>query len=163
MKNTRLLGFILAITVSIDQGFKLIAINFLQNKQSTSYMYDIFRLQYSDNSGAFLGIGNNLPEKVRFFIFTIAVLVMLIGLLIYVMKNPKISLIAISIIVGGEVSNVIDRIYNNGAVIDFMNMGIGSLRTGIFNFADIFIMIGVGIFILFSSKFGQKITKAKLS
>jgi len=166
MKNTNLLGYILAITIFIDQGFKFLAIKFLQNTESTSYLYDIFRLQFSENSGAFLGLGNRLSEDMRFFLFVIAILVMLIGLLIYVIKNPnlpKISLIAISIILGGGISNVIDRIYNNSAVVDFMNMGIGNFRTGIFNFADIFIMIGVGIFILLSTKFGQKITTKKLT
>ena len=35
-----------------------------------------------------------------------------------------------------------------GRVIDFMNMGIGSLRTGIFNYADVIIMVGMGIYLL---------------
>jgi len=38
---------------------------------------------------------------------------------------------------------LIDRILNEGRVVDFMNMGIGSLRTGIFNIADIAITFGV--------------------
>jgi len=45
---------------------------------------------------------------------------------------------------------LIDRIFNEGRVIDFMNIGIGSLRTGIFNVADIAITLGV-MWIILSS------------
>ena len=45
---------------------------------------------------------------------------------------------------------MIDRIVNDGKVIDFMNMGIGSLRTGIFNMADVLIMVGIAFILLFN-------------
>lgn len=44
---------------------------------------------------------------------------------------------------GGGVGNLIDRIFNEGRVIDFMNIGVGSLCTGVFNVADIAISFGV--------------------
>ena len=47
----------------------------------------------------------------------------------------------------GGASNLVDRIAY-GSVIDFMNLGIGSLRTGIFNVADMAIMLGAGILAL---------------
>ncbi|MCP4150905.1 MAG: hypothetical protein GY757_24375, partial [bacterium] len=34
---------------------------------------------------------------------------------------------------------------NNGFVVDFINLGIGNIRTGIFNIADVFLMIGAGV------------------
>ena len=59
--------------------------------------------------------------------------------------------IALALIAGGGVSNFIDRVLNNGCVVDFMHMdtGYGWLKTGIFNFADVAIMIGLGIMIVF--------------
>jgi signal peptidase II len=53
-----------------------------------------------------------------------------------------ITTIALVFILAGGTGNLIDRIFNEGRVIDFMNMGIGSIRTGIFNMADIAIAIG---------------------
>ena len=53
-------------------------------------------------------------------------------------------------ILGGGISNEYDRIFNNRAVVDFMNMGIGQLRTGLFNVADVLIMIGVFILVFHS-------------
>jgi signal peptidase II len=49
--------------------------------------------------------------------------------------------------VAGGISNWIDRVVN-GSVVDFMNVGVGWLRTGIFNFADVAIMLGITLFVL---------------
>ena len=70
---------------------------------------------------------------------------MLAALLAYLFiskpQNPIVS-VAIALIVGGGVSNLIDRLRYGGYVVDFLNVGIGSLRTGIFNVADMAIMVG---------------------
>lgn len=50
------------------------------------------------------------------------------------------------------ISNFHDRVFNHGAVIDFLNIGVGSLRTGVFNVADIAIMIGVFMIIIVQGK-----------
>ena len=47
-----------------------------------------------------------------------------------------------SLVLAGGASNWIDRLVR-GSVIDFMNVGIGRLRTGVFNVADVAIMAGV--------------------
>ena len=49
-----------------------------------------------------------------------------------------------------------DRIVNNGAVVDYLNVGIGQLRTGIFNVADVFIMVGVVMLLIHAQIFKQK-------
>lgn len=46
---------------------------------------------------------------------------------------------------GGGISNLTDRIFNDGRVIDFLNAGLGGLRIGIFNVADMCIMTGTGL------------------
>jgi signal peptidase II len=60
------------------------------------------------------------------------------------------------LIVGGGVSNLIDRLRYGGYVVDFLNVGIGSLRTGIFNVADMAIMAGVIIWAFSDRLWGQK-------
>ena len=50
---------------------------------------------------------------------------------------------ALVLVISGGFSNLLSRILNDGHVIDFMNVGIGWLRTGTFNFADMAIMTGV--------------------
>lgn len=47
----------------------------------------------------------------------------------------RIKTIALSLVIGGGIGNLIDRIFNEGRVIDFMNIGIGPVRTRVFNIA----------------------------
>lgn len=57
------------------------------------------------------------------------------------------TVVARSLVLSGGLGNLVDRIINDGRVIDFMNIGIGSLRTGIFNVADVCITVGVVVLI----------------
>jgi signal peptidase II len=143
--------FIVTIScVGCDQSTKILASEYLPKGQMSSYLNDIIRIGYTENIGAFLGLGSNLSEGLRFGFFVVLVGSFLFGLLAYLIFNSKqnlSSLIAFSLVFSGGLSNFYDRASNNGAVIDFLNIGVGSLRTGIFNVADIAIMLGV--FMLF--------------
>ncbi len=141
----------LVITIGIDQWTKALAVDHLKNKLGDSYLDGFFRFIYAENTGAFLGQGDQLSETASFWILKILPMMVLLGLLAYLFFSKeldRISIFAFALIVGGGLSNVADRFLNNGAVVDFMNMGIGDLRTGIFNFADVFIMIGVGLMLV---------------
>jgi signal peptidase II len=43
---------------------------------------------------------------------------------------------------GGGLGNLIDRMMNDGRVVDFVSLGVGSLRTGIMNVADVAVFAG---------------------
>jgi signal peptidase II len=69
----------------------------------------------------------------------------LLGLLFYTLFNGALATnhaLFLSLVCAGGISNVIDRIAYDGSVVDFLNMGIGPLRTGIFNVADMAITTG---------------------
>ncbi|RMH85653.1 MAG: signal peptidase II [Calditrichaeota bacterium] len=145
------MAVIIGVSVVVDQITKLIAVMTLKHTPPRSYLGDFFRLQYAENTGAMLGFGSDLPEAVRFWVLTVMVGILLLGLLVYLLFNPHLrtsQVIAFSLISGGGISNFIDRLLNDGRVVDFMNMGIGWLRTGIFNVADVLIMIGLGMVLL---------------
>lgn len=57
------------------------------------------------------------------------------------------TVVAWSLVLSGGLGNLVDLIINDGRVIDFMNIGIGSLRTGIFNVADVCITVGVVVLV----------------
>ena len=61
------------------------------------------------------------------------------------------ALAMLPVLAAGGIGNIIDRILN-GFVVDFMHMDFGIFQTGVFNVADIYIMVGVGIFILIMIK-----------
>ena len=62
---------------------------------------------------------------------------------------PTLALFVVAFFVAGGSANLVDRM-TRGSVIDFMNVGLGPLRTGIFNVADMAIMLGAGLVILAS-------------
>jgi signal peptidase II len=118
-------------------------------------MGDIFRLTYIENSGAFLGLGAGLPENIRQTIFVVLTSIFLVGFLLFVIRSKKLNSLGVSagiLIISGGLGNLIDRLINDGAVIDFMNIGIGPIRTGIFNVADLAIMAGALTFAAFYGK-----------
>ncbi|HVO95813.1 MAG TPA: signal peptidase II, partial [Terriglobales bacterium] len=121
------------------------AVRYLRPSALMSFAADTFRLQYAENSGAFLSLGSSLPESLRHLIFTILVGIFLSGLLSYVLLSRGLAIrhvIYLSLVCGGGLSNLIDRIAYDGHVVDFLNIGVGPLRTGIFNVADMAITAG---------------------
>jgi signal peptidase II len=154
MKKLKTLLLVLAACVGFDQITKYTARYYLEGRGVYSYIGDTFRLVYSENTGAFLGLGSSLPENVRTFMFSGLVAIFLLAFLVYIIRSSSVSktdVIASGLIIGGGFSNLVDRLVNNGAVMDFMNLGIGSLRTGIFNVADMAIMLGA-LLLLFHKK-----------
>ncbi len=137
---------VLAVTIGCDQITKLDARRYLPGAGVRSIIGSYLVLVYTENSGAFLSLGARWPVAVRqalFIFISLAVLAVLIGL---VLRSPQMRLstiIALALVAGGGVSNVIDRILRGGRVVDFLNVGIGSVRTGIFNLADVAILAGV--------------------
>ena len=136
-------------TIGCDQVTKHVATNQLMSSPPHSFMRDTFRLVYSENSGGFLSLGSDLPPVARTAIFTVATGVILSLCVYIVFRRPEVGLspTGLALVVGGGLSNLADRI-GDGAVVDFMNIGVGSLRTGIFNFADVAITLGVGVLLI---------------
>lgn len=156
MKSRWLVSSVLLLSsLGCDQISKRAAEQWLSGQPAQSYMGDVFRLVYAENSGAFLGLGASWPELMRFIVFTLlssTIVVFALGWL--VMRSwredpPKWSgLLGGALLLSGGLGNLIDRIAREGAVIDFMNLGIGPLRTGIFNVADVQILVGLGLLLL---------------
>lgn len=152
LKRLALVAAILFSCVGCDQGTKVLAENHLAGLGTLSFFGDTVRLHYSENPGALLSLGSRLPEAVRFWIFIVFVAVVLAVMLLFVIRDEGLTsgqVVALSLILGGGISNLIDRIFNDGAVIDFLNIGLADIRTGIFNVADVAIMGGVALFMLY--------------
>jgi signal peptidase II len=155
-KSKRLVITLLIIAASIvlDQATKRIAMDSLRYRPPLSFLANMFRLEYSENPGAFLSLGSSLPDGVRFWLLNVGVAIALLSLFIYVVFYSSAGIkqsIGMILLVSGGLSNLLDRMFRtSGRVVDFMNMGIGDLRTGIFNVADMLIMLGVGLVVLWN-------------
>ena len=151
IKRAILVSLLLCSCIACDQATKGIARDYLAAAPAVSNLGDLFRLQYAENQGAFLGWGSRLTANVRTGVLIVLVGTMLTGMLVFTLTQRRLPLersIALALIVGGGLSNLLDRLLHQGAVIDFMNIGLGNLRTGIFNVADVVILIGVGLLCL---------------
>lgn len=141
----------LSCCVGCDQVSKSAARAMLHSGVTESLFADSLRLQLMENPGSFLSLGASLPQQLRFTLFIAAVAVLVIGLVCGALFARRLStarFVALALVAGGGISNLIDRLLNDGRVTDFLNVGIGSLRTGIFNPADMAILAGALLLIL---------------
>ena len=144
-----LLLILVVSTIGCDRVTKHLATTKLAGASPRSYFADTLRLEYSENSGAFLNLGADLPKWVRTTIFTLGVgltltLLALAGLRLH---WAGLRLVGAALIWAGGTSNLIDRAAR-GIVIDFINVGVSSLRTGIFNVADLAIVLGFALVLI---------------
>ena len=141
--------------VGCDQATKGVARAHLGLGEVHSFFHDTVRLIYVENAGAFLSFGEALPEQIRSTLFIVGVGMISMGALLAALIARGLGrwhVVALSLIASGGFGNWIDRLTNDGRVTDFLNVGAGSLRTGIFNVADIVLMTGVALFFLGSSR-----------
>ena len=153
-KRLAVVLFVLVSCVGCDQATKSVAKSLLAEVEVWSVLGDGVRLQLAHNSGAFLSLGAWLPEVWRQTFLMGGVGVLLLGMLGHALlsEQPRpVGVFAMALLFAGGVSNLADRFVYGGNVVDFINIGIGSLRTGIFNVADI--CITVGVFILVTGEF----------
>lgn len=141
---------IVALNLGCDQFSKVIARKNIEPYEQITIIKDRFILTKVENTGAFLSAGSNLPDFVRIAVLTVLpILVLGYGLwFLYSNKHlPRLMQIGICFLVGGGIGNIYDRIVY-GSVTDFLFMDFVLFRTGIFNLADVSIMIGIGLLLL---------------
>ena len=148
-------------TVGCDRVTKHVATSTLAGRPVRSLLADTIRLAYVENTGAFLGLGSGLPVEARTALFTVLTAFLLLGLVAYGIRLrwtgwPAFGL---TLFVAGGVSNWIDRVLH-GSVIDFINVGVGPLRTGVFNVGDGATMRGVAIRLVYEFGRGRRIATA---
>ncbi|HSK75811.1 MAG TPA: signal peptidase II [Thermoanaerobaculia bacterium] len=140
-----LLSFILLSCVGCDQAVKAIARDALELGAPISLFHGAVRFEYVENPGAFLSLGAELPAETRFLFGVVLVGLALLATLVFLLRSRDVTpaqKLGLALLVGGGSGNLIDRLFNDGAVVDFVSLGIGSLRTGIFNVADVAITAG---------------------
>lgn len=139
------------LATALDRLTKIWAVNTLKEQPMKSYLNDIFRLVYAENTGAFLSLGSGMNDNLRYWVLAVVPVLVLLYIFFHVLTAKNLHIVqqaAFGFILGGGLSNIYDRIME-GRVVDFMNMGFGTLRTGIFNVADMSIMLGLFLMVPF--------------
>ncbi|MCX2495149.1 signal peptidase II [Pedobacter sp. PF22-3] len=159
IENLRWSVLLLLLTLNFgcDQISKRIVRNEISDYEHISIIKDRFTLTKVENSGAFLSLGDNMPYIFRLLILTgLPLLFLVYGLyFLFAKRNLTMTMqIALCFLIGGGIGNLYDRIIH-GSVTDFMHMDFYLFQTGVFNFADISIMIGVGTLLFQSIRSNQ--------
>lgn len=147
MNRTRAILFasVLIAAVGCDHATKIAATELLP-RGGFSVASDLLRFELAFNHGAFLGVGATLPAIVRKLILLGVVPLGLFATIVWMLRAGSVSqaqLTGIALIVGGGLGNWIDRLLHHGRVTDFVSVGVGPLRTGIFNVADVAVVAGL--------------------
>jgi signal peptidase II len=153
---------VLALSIGCDQVLKGVARTFLQYSPPISFLNDFVRLQYAENKGIMLSIGASLSVEMRFWIFIVAVGLLLMAMLMYVLWSREMDCmqtVAWALIVSGGLGNLLDRITRGGAVIDFISIGFGVIRTAVFNLADVLVFAGAFLLLIHKRKTGSSKTR----
>ena len=140
--------------------FYISFITFLSDRFSKYYILKIFNSESADhitvttflnfnlvfNKGIAFGLFS-FNEQSYYNIITLIIVLITFIVLIMAIKSTRIEKIGFSLIFGGSLGNIFDRLYYS-AVIDFIDIHINNFHWFIFNFADIFISLGVIMLIL---------------
>ncbi len=152
-RRRRALAFacVLVASVGCDQAAKHVAREALAGSAGLSLASGFVRFELAANPGAFLSLGAGLPEAVRTLAFVAGVPALLAALLALALRaglsGPR-DLAGLALMAGGGLGNWVDRLLHGGAVMDFVSLGVGRLRTGVFNLADVWILAGVALLAL---------------
>ncbi len=148
--RTLIILVILIINVSCDQISKSIVRNTIEYNERIGLVNDYVTLTKVENVGAFLSLGNSLPNISRIILLIILpVLAMAFGLYFLLTRTTmsKATLIGLSFVLGGGIGNMYDRI-TYGSVTDFLHIDFVIFQTGVFNMADVSIMIGMFLILI---------------
>src|SRR6185436_7531075 len=149
LSRSVLLCVLLAATAGCDRVTKHLAMTNLAGMPEQSFLADTIRLDYHENPGGFLSTGATWRPEIRVAVFQFANGAFLLGTLILAARSQwsRLATLGLLLFLAGGISNLIDRIVM-GRVIDFLNVGVGPFRTGIFNVADVAIMAGIALLLL---------------
>ena len=145
---------IIAGAVLLDQVSKILVVEFLDRDTPFVIIEGVFRFKYSENRGAAFGSFED-----QRWVFMIASIIGIVGLCIYLFvfkPKSKLACTAISMVIGGGIGNMIDRIFREGeiyagekVVVDFLDFyAFPDVWNAIFNVADSFVCVGAGLLIL---------------
>jgi len=134
---------VVGILVVIDQVIKFCVAAYWGNTD-TVLINNVLNITYMQNNGIALGIifGIGISSRILLILLNVIVIMLIINFVISRKEQLDIQILAsLSLILGGGIGNLIDRIVR-GYVIDYINV-LPKMNLPIFNFADICVDLGV--------------------
>ena len=138
---------IVAVTVLLDQISKAVVLKFIPLYENLEVIPGFFSITHIRNTGVAFGLLAGQATGVR-TVFFLGMSGLALGVVLYLhakmAKGKPWVAAAFSLIFGGAVGNLVDRV-RFGEVVDFLDFYVGTIHWPAFNVADSAITIGVGI------------------
>ena len=151
----RRLLFVLAVMTVVvisDQWSKVVVRERIIAYEEIPVLGEYFILTRAENTGAFLSLGAEMGpiwRQILLVYLPVLTMLILVGYVVIKQDLPRGLVLALSLLAGGGVGNLIDRI-RFGSVTDFFHIDLGFVRTGIFNVADMAITAGAIVMLFYS-------------
>ncbi|SDN40397.1 signal peptidase II [Pedobacter steynii] len=155
---------IVMFNIGCDQITKSIVREHVQSNANIKIISDKITLTNVENSGAFLSVGDSLHSGIKFVLLLLLPLAVLLMGVYFVMTRKNLSPLltfGICCVIGGGAGNLYDRIIY-GSVTDFLHIDFVVFQTGVFNAADLSIMLGM-LLIMIDSFSRRKLANASYS
>jgi signal peptidase II len=138
--------FLIFISVfALDQLSKLFVVKTIPlNSVPTRILSTILRLHHVKNEGVAFGI--TLGNPFIFKVTSVLTVIFVIFFYFHIPREHSLKRIAIAIIAGGALGNVVDRLLY-GQVTDFILIGYRSINWPVFNVADIAVTVGIVLYL----------------
>ena len=149
------MNILILIILVLDQITKILAVDYLKDRNSIHLIGEFLNLTYVENKGAAFGILEN--KQIFFIIMTVVIIVFIMYFKRYNKdKITKPLAISLNLILAGAIGNLIDRTIHS-YVIDFIDVRFGSIYNfPVFNIADISIVIGTALLVYILMRDGSK-------
>lgn len=138
----------IAIVLALDILTKAWVVRNLPLYSQTPILGDFFRLTYTHNPGAAFGIDIGEHSRVFFLGLSVVALGVLGAIYRSTPGGDRLRVLALSLVAGGALGNILDRVRFEQGVVDFLDFGIGTSRFPVFNVADTAVTIGAGLLLL---------------
>ena len=138
----------LIFTIFVSDRISKIYVIYLDNKLLGSEIFssNFLNINLIWNQGIAFGFFS-FNDKIFYNILTIIIIIIILIIFFMIIKSVGFKKYSLLMILGGALGNVFDRLYYK-AVPDFIDLHVGDFHWFIFNFADVFISLGVFFMIL---------------
>ncbi len=138
----------IAVVVTLDVITKAWVVRTFDLYEQTPVWGEFFRFTYTHNRGAAFGLDIGEHSRIFFLILSLIALGVLIAIYRSTPSWDRLRIFALSLVAGGALGNIWDRIRLERGVIDFLDFGLGTHRFPVFNIADTAVTIGATLLLI---------------
>lgn len=109
---------------------------------------DVLRFTLSYNPGAAFGMSVGSASRWFFGVLAVAIIVLMLRVTRDLVRVSWLGSVGLPLVLGGAIGNLVDRVRSDQGVVDFIDIGVGTVRFWTFNIADMGVSIGAACLVI---------------